>query len=854
MTKVFLRFFRWFCHPNLHNSIEGDLLELHRERVATTGKRRADILLVFDILLLFRPGIIRPTEGHQNLNHYGMLKSYFKIGWRNMLRSKGYSAINIGGLAAGMAVTILIGMWIFDELSYNKGFENYDRIGHVMVHNGEGTYPSNPIPLVYELKANFSQDIKYVTLVGWPWQLSVASGDNKFLESGTFMLPEGVEIFSLNMVYGTRKALTEPNTIVIAESLSKKLFGDSDPIGQIVRLKNLIDVRVGGVYKDFPPNSEFYKLNLIGSWEFLVSWMPWNAENVNNWTNNSHKIYVQLNEGVSFDDLSARIKGLKAKHLDAERLKHNPELFVHPMSRWHLYSKFENRKIVMSDQLQFVWLYGIIGAFVLSLACINFMNLSTARSEKRAKEVGIRKTMGSLRQQLIAQFLSESFITVAIASAFSVVVVLLVLPYFNNVAAKQISFPWTNPVFWITIGCFVLIAGLMAGSYPALYLSSFKPVKILKARMNSLPRKVLVVTQFSVSATLIIGTIIVYQQIEYARNRPVGYTREGLIRVFRVTPDLFRRYEAIRNELLQSGLAENVASSSNPITDIWSSTGSLTWEGKPEGMESNVSMNWVTGPFGKTIGWQIIQGRDFSEQIVSDSTAVILNETAVKYMGFKDPIDQLIDNRFHVIGVIRDLVMGSPYEPVMPAVFFNRNENIYVINIRLNPALSTQEAIAGITNIFQKNNPSVPFEFGFVDDDYNQKFASEVRVGKLASVFAVLAIVISLLGLFGLSAFVAEQRTKEIGIRKVVGASITQLWAMLTKSFVMLVAIACLFAFPIAWYMLSTWLTRFEYRIEISLWIFPMVIIGALLITLATVSFQAIRAALANPVDSLKSE
>jgi putative ABC transport system permease protein len=854
MTKAFLRLFRWFCHPKLRNSIEGDLIELHRERVRAIGRRRADILFAIDVLLLFRPGIIRPAEGHQNLNQYGMLKSYFKIGWRTLLRSKGYSAINIGGLAAGMAVTILIGMWIFDELSYNKSFENYDRVGHVMVHNGEGTYPSNPIPLVAELKTNFSQDVKYVTLVGWPWQLSVTSGDNKFLEAGTFMQPEGAEIFSFNMVRGARKALTEPNTILIAESLSKKLFGDGDPVGQIVRLKNLIDVRVGGVYKDFPPNSELYKLNLIGSWEFLVSWMPWNAENVDNWTNNSHKIYVQLNEGVSFDDFSGKIRDLKRKHLDTERLKYNSELFVHPMSKWHLYSKFENRKIVMSDQLQFVWLYGIIGGFVLILACINFTNLSTARSEKRAKEVGIRKTMGSLRPQLIVQFLSESFITVAIAAVFSIVLVLFTLPYFNDVAAKQISFPWDKPVFWMAIGCFVLVAGLMAGSYPALFLSSFKPMKIFKARMNSLPRKVLVVTQFAVSVTLIIGTIVVYQQIEFAKNRPVGYTRQGLIRVFRVTPDLFRRYEAIRNELLQSGLAENVASSSNPITDIWSSTSSLKWEGKPEGMESNVSMNWVTGPFGKTMGWKIIQGRDFSEQLASDSTAVILNRTAVKYMGFKDPIDQLIDDRFHVIGVIEDLVMGSPYEPVMPAVFFNRDENIYVINIRLNPSLSTQEAIAGITNIFQKHNPSVPFEFGFVDEDYKQKFAAEVRVGKLASVFAVLTILISLLGLFGLSAFVAEQRTKEIGIRKVVGASITQLWAMLTKSFVMLVAISCAIAFPLAWYMLSNWLTRFEYRMEISPWIFPAIVAGALTVTLATVSYQALCAALINPVESLKSE
>jgi len=862
MTKPFLRFFRWFCHPKLRDSIEGDLMELHRERLARSGKGRADILFVIDVLLLFRPGIIRPAEGHQNLNRYGMFKNYFTIGWRTMLRSKGYSAINIGGLAAGMAVTILIAMWIFDELSFNRSFENYDRVGHVMVHNGEGTYPSNPIPLEGELRLNFSQDIKYVTLCTWPWTLSVTSGDKKFLENGFFMQPDGAEIFSLNMIAGSRKALTEPKTIVISETLSKKLFGDNDPVGQEVRLKNLVDVRVGGVFKDFAANTSLQKIDLIGSWEFLTSWMSWMNDERDRWDNNSYRIYVQLREGVTFQEVSAKIKDLKKTHLDAERAKGNPELFIQPMSNWHLYSKFKDRKIVTSDELQFVWLYGIIGAFVLILACINFMNLSTARSEKRAKEVGIRKTMGSFRMQLIAQFLSESFITVAIASILSITIVVIVLPFFNDVAAKQILFPWTSMFFWISIAVFALLAGLMAGSYPALYLSSFKPVKVLKGtfhtgRLASIPRQVLVVLQFTVSMSLIVGTIVVYQQIQFAKNRPVGYSREGLINVFRVTPDLFRNAEAIRNELLQSGVVENVASSSGPVTDVWSNNSGFEWDGMPEGMETNFSMNWVTGPFGKTVGWQFIQGRDFSDEIASDSTAIIINRTAVKYMGMIDPVGQIIkwdDDRYHIVGVIEDMIMDSPYHPVLPTIFRYSDKNIYADNIRLNPSRGVQEAISRIATIFQKYNPSVPFQYSFVDEEYNRKFASEVRIGKLASVFAALAILISLLGLFGLSSFVAERRTKEIGIRKVVGASMLQLWTMLTRSFVLLVGVSCLFAFPLAWYGLSSWLTRFEYRIDVSLWIFPIVIAGALIVTLATVSYQALRAALINPVESLKSQ
>jgi putative ABC transport system permease protein len=848
--KLFHRFFRWYCHPRLRDHIEGDLIEFYCER-EKRSKRIADFHFIVDVILLFRPAIIRPVKAY---NRTFMFRNYFTIGWRTLMRNKGYSAINIGGLAAGMAVAILIGMWIFDELSYNKSFENYDRVGHVMVHNGDGTYPSNPIPLAAELRTNFSEDIKRVAIVTWQFSLSITNDEKKFLENGIFMSPEGAEIFSLNMVYGTRKALTEPNAIMISESLSKKLFDDADPIGQTVRIKNLIDVRIGGVYKDMPANTDFDNMDIIGSWQFLVSWMTWMKDLENKWDNNSYKIYVELNEGVSFDELSAKIKDLKRPHLDAERLKSNPELFVNPMSKWHLYSTFKDRRVVVSEPLQFVWLYGIIGGFVLILACINFMNLSTATSEKRAKEVGIRKTMGSLRLQLIIQFMSESFITVVIAAVGSIVVVLLALPYFNHIALKEISFPWNNSMFWLAILAFVFVAGLMAGSYPALYLSSFKPVKVLKARITSLPRKILVVVQFTVSVSLIVGTIVVYQQIQFAKDRPVGYTRNGLIKVFMVTPDLHQRYDVIRDELLQSGVVENVSTSSAPVTDIWSNYGGIKWEGMPEGIESNFAMNWVAAPYGKTVGWQFIEGRDFSPDIKSDSVAIIVTRSTVKYMGMKDPIGKMVDNRFHIVGVIEDMIMGSPYEQVMPTIFRCSTENMYTINIRLNPSLSAAEAIERISLIFQKHNPSVPFEFSFVDDDYNNKFATEMRVGKLALIFAALAIIISLLGLFGLSSFVAEQRTKEIGIRKVVGASILDLWGMLTKSFVILVGLSCLIAFPFAWYFLTGWLTRFQYRTEIQWWIFPAVISGALAVTLITVSYQAIRAAMINPVESLKSE
>lgn len=866
------RFFRWYCHPKLRDGIEGDLIEFYGERVNRSGKRIADSLFVIDVLLLFRPAIIRPAEGYKRINHYGMLKNYFTIGWRTLQRNKGYSAINIGGLAAGMAVTILIGLWIVDELSFNRHFENYDSVGWIVTHSGrrgrEVTYYNNPIPVADELRRNFPEYFKRVAIATWDSEYSLASGDNKFLERGLFMEPDGAEMLSLEMVFGTRNALREPNTAMISESLARKLFGEADPIGQTTRVKNEFDVRIGGIYKDFPPNSDFYKLTFVGSWNTLVSWQPWFKERLDSWDWNSHQMLVQLNDGVTFEEASERIKGLKAQHPSELNKETNPEMFIHAMSKWHLHSKFENRVNVTSDQLQFVWLYGIIGMFVLSLACINFMNLSTARSEKRAKEVGIRKTMGSLRGQLVIQFFSESFITVGIGVLAAIVIVMLALPFFNEVATKQISLPWTSSVFWLSILGFVFVVGLMAGSYPALYLSSFKPIKVLKGtfhagRYASLPRKVLVVFQFSVSVLLIVGTLVVYQQIDHARNRPVGYTREGLVSVFRITPDLWKHYDAIRNELLLSGAVENVGSSSSPTTGVWDYYDGFTWEGMAEAEEQSFAVARVNEPYSETVGWKFIQGRNFSESIASDTAAVIINRTMARLLNMPDPVDQVIkwnntrfkiNSEIRIIGVIEDMVMSSPYEPVAPSLFVFSKVGGYTINIRLNPSLSTQECIARITPIFQKYSPSVPFQYTFVDQDYEAKFSSEVRVGKLAFVFSGLAILISLLGLFGLSSFVAEQRTKEIGIRKVVGASLFNLWSLLTRSFVGLILISCVIAFAVASYFLSDWLSTFQYRIDLQWWIFPVVATGALTVTLVTVSYQALRAALANPVHSLKAE
>jgi putative ABC transport system permease protein len=501
--------------------------------------------------------------------------------------------------------------------------------------------------------------------------------------------------------------------------------------------------------------------------------------------------------------------------------------------------------------------------FVLLLACINFMNLSTARSEKRAKEVGIRKTVGSVRSQLIGQFLSESVLVAFVSFIFAILLVALLMPLFNKLADKSIALPWGNPVFWLVALAFTVITGIVSGSYPAFYLSKFDPIKVLKGtfrvgRFASLPRKILVVVQFTFSIALIIGTIIVFRQIQFAKNRPVNYKTEGLITISMSTPDLYGHYNALRSDLLETGVVDNMAESSSPTTNVYSNQIGFNWQGKDPNTLPVFGTIWVTLDFGKTIGWKIKEGRDFSKDFATDSSAMILNESAVKQVGMKqDIIGQIIDfndRKYTVIGVIKDMIMESPYEPVEPTVFMFDPENVGIVTVAIKQGIPVRAALSKIEAIFKKYNPGAPFSYTFNDEDYAEKFADEQRVGNLATFFTILAIFISCLGLFGLASFVAEQRKKEIGVRKVLGASVFNLWRMLSKEFALLVIISCLIAIPLAWYYLNNWLQQYDYRTTISFWVFIFSGLGALVITLITVSFQAIKAALANPVESLRSE
>jgi putative ABC transport system permease protein len=846
--------------------VEGDLVELFQERVSNAGPRIANIRFIIDVLLLFRPSMIQNLEGINQLNNYGMIKSYFRIGWRNMLRNKGYSFINIGGLAVGLTVVILIGLWIYDELSFNRYHSNYNRIARVWVnHNFNGNISSQwslPYPLSGELRTQFS-DFEYVSMASWSYNHFISHKDFRATYEGMFVEPEFVRLTSLKMLRGGLDALKDPHSIILNESLARAIFGNDDPIGKDLTLDVAHPVTVTGVYEDLPQNNYFAGPKWLGNISMYMTEYIGNPRMLTHWGDFSYQAFVALRDNVDFQEATEHIQDVIIKN--NQRANSKPTLFLQPMDRWHLFSQYENG-VNVGGEITFVWLFGVIGAFVLLLACINFMNLSTARSETRAKEIGLRKTIGSIRGQLILQFLVESIIVVAIAFAIAVVLVILVMDTFNSWTGKDIRIPFANPLFWIMGLSFVFLTGFLAGSYPAFLLSSFNTVSILKGTFrlgwfSGFSRKTLVVIQFVVSVTLVIGTITVYRQIQYARNRPIGYDRDGLVTTYGypfgdnpLSPNI---YDALRNELLNTGAVTGMAKSSSPTTNIYSYQSDFDWEGRDPQVVPNFGVVWSTHEYGKTIGLQIIDGRDFSRQFASDTAAMVINEAAVEYMNLRDPVGKMVHfdrHPFTVIGVMRNIVTESPYAPVGPLVHMIDYQRSNIITMKLNPEQSVNDNLAAIEPVFKKFRPDVTFETQFTDKEFEKKFISEERIGKLAGAFTAFAIVISCLGLFGLASFMAQQRTREIGIRKVSGATIFNLWSLLSRDFVVLVSVACLLAGPLAWFFMKQWLSRFSYQAKLSVWLFVGAGFGAVLLTLITVSYQAIRAAKANPVDSLRSE
>ncbi|MBN9384581.1 MAG: ABC transporter permease [Chitinophagaceae bacterium] len=794
-----------------------------------------------------------------------MIKNYLKVAWRNLVKNKVYSFINILGLATGMAVVMLIGLWIHDEMSANRHHKNYSSLYQVMMNQTfdghRGTQQAIPFPLGEELKAKFP-DFKGVAMCDWGGDHSLIYKEKKISKNGHFIGEDAMAMFSFNILYGYKNPLHDLYSIVLTEETAKILFGTEDPIGKILKMDNATNLKVTAVVQKQPRNSSL-------TFDYLI---PWQLQEViytyikpyhkTNWGNNSWQAFVQLNDNTQPASVNAKIKNVVISHFtDENTLKSiKPEVFIHPMSKWRLYSDFENG-VNTGGFIKYVRMFGILGAIVLLIACINFMNLSTAHSEKRAKEVGVRKAVGSVRGQLISQFLSESMLIAALAFVFAILMVAVALPFFNRLTEKDMSLRLASPIFWLIMVAFTVFTGLLAGSYPAFYLSSFNPVRVLKGNIKtgkggSLPRKILVVLQFSSAVVLMIGTIIIYQQIQFGKDRPIGFNNKGLISV-NWSDDILKHFEAIKQELISSGAVISICKSNSPPSEIYSSNNGWEWPKSLPVEKSTVFSTIATDyDYTKTLGIKMTAGRDFSREF-ADSNGVILNQAAVKRMGLKDPVGTLLkwnDKKMVVVGVVPDIQMESPFRPISPLTIIFNSGWVNYMNMRINPGLPVSKAISLIKPIFDKYNPAFPFEYKFADEQYAKKFNYEELVGNLAAIIAVLIVFISCMGLFGLASFTAEQRIKEIGVRKVLGASVPSLWKLLSFDFVVLVLIACAIGVPVAWYAMDKWLKQYDYKTDISAGVIFLVVVLSVLITLLTVSYQAIRAATANPVKNLRSE
>src|SRR5258707_1478463 len=875
----FLKFFRWFCHPKLKNSIEGDLMELYGERVKASGKRKADLKFTADVLLLFRPGIIKPTEGNKNLNTYGMFKSYFKIGWRSLIKQRMYSAIKIGGFSLGIAACILIGLFIWDELSYDKHYLDADRIYRVIGvydNNGElqkGVHFQPPMArALLEDFVDIEKAGRYnnVELFGAA-KAEIRRADqleNLYEESITYFDQELLDILKLPFVYGSpARALAQPYSLVLTKAKAEKYFPGENPLGKTLIINNDKEhpYAVGGVIEDFSSTSHFhfdFLLTLSGK-EF------WPGEQTS-WCCSNYPTYVLLKPGTNVHDLEKKMtKGVIEKYIvpmmikegrtDANEIVKKAHLELQPVTKIHLYSEGIHDGLSHSD-IRFVWLFASVAAFILIIACINFINLSTAKSANRAREVGLRKVVGSFRSNLINQFLTESFLYSFLSFALGLLLATLLLPYFNVLASKSLALPWN---YWWLVPALIAASagvGIFAGLYPSFYLSSFKPIQVLKGNLSlgsgsSSLRSSLVVFQFTISIILIVGTFIIYRQMEFILNKKLGFDKDRVL-YLEGTHMLGDKVKTFKEELLKLSDVKNVSISDYlPVSGTKRNGNQFFIDGKTKTDKPVPGQFWrVDHDYFKTLGMKLVAGRDFDVKIASDSDAVIINQKMAKELGLKEPVGTRVANYrgWNVIGVVEDFHFESLKQDISPVAMVLGNSNT-IVSVKISTA-DMQDSIGSVTALWKKFAPNQPVRFSFLDQSYARMYDDVKRMGKIFTSFAIFAIIVACLGLFALSAFMVEQRGKEIGIRLVLGASLKNIVQLLTQNFLKLVTISFVLAAPIAWYVMKMWLQDYAYRVEIGWDIFLVAGVLSIMIALATVSYQAIRAALTSPVNNLRSE
>lgn len=881
--RLVLKFFRWFCHPKLRNSIEGDLIELYDERAEQSGKFKADLKFIFDVILLFRPSIIKPLEGHQQLNNYGMLKNYFTISWRSLLKQKMYSFIKIGGFAVGVAACLLIALFMKDELSYDKHYTNHKqlyRVLGVITENGDlKKGVAFPAPMASAIKQEFPEVLnagRYNNSelfgAGASEVRAADKEDNAYEEGFVYFDQSLIDMFQLKFVYGNpQKALSQPGAIVITKQKADKYFPGENPVGKALVVNNQADkpYTIGGVIEDFPKTSHLQFDFLIGM-EGVEFW----KDEQKSWGASNYATYFQLEESTDAHVFESKlsntviekyfIPGMIAGGQSEGEIRKffrdkQAHLELQPIADIHLFSEGVSDNLHYGD-IRIVWLFGGIASFILLIAAINFINLSTARSANRAKEVGLRKVVGSLRSNIINQFLSESILFSALSFVLGLAIAQIMLHYFNSISGKTISIPWSDWRFIPLLLVLAAFVGIIAGIYPSFYLSSFKPIQVLKGKLtqgtkSSPLRSSLVIFQFTISIVLLIGTLVIQRQMNFILNKKIGFEKEQVLLV-QGTGTLGAQVVAFTNELRDEPRVVDVSSGDYlPVRGSKRNSNSFWNEGRKSMDQAVSSQFWRVDPFYlNTLGIKLVEGRNFNRDLASDSSAIIINQKMAKELG-GNMLGKRITNYaglWTVIGVVEDFHYESLREDIRPlGLALGIEASVLAIKLK---AGDMNESIQSITHVWEKFAPHQPIRYSFLDDRYAAMYSDVQRAGQIFTSFSVLAIVVACLGLFALSAFMVEQRSKEISVRLVLGASVNTVFHLLTWDFVKLVVLAFVIAAPLAWYLMTKWLEDYAYRTPIGWDVFVITGIVAILIALLTISYQSLRAAWINPVKNLRSE
>jgi len=786
-----------------------------------------------------------------------MFKNYLLTAFRNLLKNRTYSLLNISGLALGITCAALIFLWVEDELEFDNYFPNKEFLYKVkdrQTYDGKTfTFDATPGPLAAGMKTEIP-GIKSTARTTWGDRYLFTKGDKSIYEQGLQVDPEFLQMFRLEFVKGNPvTAFTQLYSIVITEKMAMKFFQSTDVIGQTLKVNNDQEYVVTGIIKSLPRNVSFY-------FEWLTPFKIYLDNNkwLDSWGNNSIITYAELEPGADADAINKVLDGyIQGKENDLIA-----RMSVYPMTRWRMYNNFDNG-IEIPGRIKYVKLFSLIAWIILIIACINFMNLATARSEQRAREVGVRKVLGAGKKNLVGQFIGEALFMCCIASILSIIMIYCLLPGFNSLVDKHLEVNIFQPTHILSFLAVTLLCGLIAGSYPAFFLSSFNPVTVLKGTKiktgNSTVfiRKGLVIIQFSISVILIISTIIIYRQIQHVQQRDLGYNKQCLI-YMGLRGNMKSQFGMIKNELIKTGAVENATLSNSTVLQLGNNTGNYGWPGKDPSKTVLITVEKVSPEYISTMGMHLEDGRDFYPDMVADSTNVIINETLAKMMNTKNVVGNILTQEsgtpYTIVGVIKNFVYNNMYAPSEPLILFSDTSWINTLTVRLNPKIPITNALPKIEAVIKQAAPAYPVEYRFVDEQFKQFFKAESLIGKLAGIFATIAIVISCLGLFGLAAYTAEKRTKEIGIRKILGASVSRIAALLSTDFLKLVLVSFCIAFPLGWYFMNSWLQDFEYRTTISWSVFLFAGVMAVLIAFATISYQAVKAALANPIKNLRTE